>query len=303
MLAAYDEILRTIKSDPIMIIGGYEFEGFDWKTTDPLTVQLTVLANRIDRAIRVAISKRYPDMLYPSEPSTLVKVWAEVEDGAFDIFHLMDETAIGAVRKVLPFDVGPLEGHNFKKWLKKLLGGDFSVLYDPRASVGTDPKPERPERGFVLRVQEILRAVRNRGKPAYALTMQSQTTASARKLASAVHMANPKILATGKGMIQTAVFGHVEKVVILMSENPGMTARDPRIRQTLRAMAEAVEVAAGTTEARTNKDLGKALASSHEVAQDIIAALTSKKLRQTWAELRQVLREIEGGQGPGQDAG
>lgn len=307
VLAAYDEILRTVKSDPIMIVGGYDFERFDWRTTDPLTVQLTVLANRIDRAIRVAISQRYPDMLYPSEPSTLVKVWDE--DGAFDVFDLMDLMAVEAVRDVLPFAVGPLEGHNFKKWLKKLLRGDFSVLYDSRASVSTDPKPERPERGFVLRRQEILRAIKNRGKPAYALTLQSQTTASARKLATAVYMANPKIGASGRGAIQRLVFSHVERVVILMSENPGMTTHDPRVRQILREMAEVVKAEAGTPEVQKkpevekNKELEKTLTLTHEVARDIIAALTSEKLRKTWTELRRVLREIERRNGPGQGAG
>ncbi|MGR3934107.1 hypothetical protein LCH29_14310 [Streptomyces sp. BRA346] len=302
VLAAYDEILRTIKSDPTMIIGGYDFERFDWKTTDPLTVQLTVLANRIDRAIRVAISKRHPDLLYPSEPSTLVKVWDE--NTGFDIFERMDHMGIKAVREVLPFGVGPLEGHHFKKWLQELLEGNFSVLYDPRASVSTDPKPERPERGFVLRVEDILRAIRNKGKPAYALTLQAQTTASARQLASAVFMANTKIGAPGR--IQAVVFSHVERVVILMSENPGMTTRNPRIRQILREMAEAVKKEAGATDTQANKDLGKALTTAHEVARDIIAALTSKKLRQTWAELSRELRRIERehsrGQGPGQGA-
>jgi hypothetical protein len=296
VLAAYDEVLRTIESHPIMIIGGYDFERFDWTATDRLTRQLTVLSNRVDRAIRAAISKKFPDMLYPSEPSTLVKVWDD--EGAFDVFDLMDTLAIDAVQSaVLPFGVGPLEGHNFKKWLKRLLGGDFSVHYDDRASVSTDP------RRFLRRVADVVQFIKSKGRPMYALTMQAQTTANAQKLAQAVYMANPGIGTAGKVKVKNLIFRHVEAVVVLMSENPGMTSRDPRIQGILRKMAEEVRREVGAVSAQPGGDLEKTLTLTHEVAQDIIAALTSKELKRTWRKLSALLRRIErrhrSGQNPG----
>ncbi len=296
VLAAYDEVLRTIEGDPIMIIGGYDFERFDWSKTDRLTRQLTVLSNRVDRAIRTAISKKFPDMLYPSEPSTLVKVWDE--GGAFDVFDLMDTMALDTARSaVLPFAVGPLEGHNFKKWMKRLLGGDFSVLYDDRASVSTDPSR------FMQRVRDVERAIKNRGKPVYALTMQAQTTANAQKLAQAVYMANPRIKPAGKVMVRDLVFRHVERVVVLMSENPRMSAQDPRIQAILREMADGVRRAIKEQSTLPGDDLAKTLTLTHEVSQDIITALTSKEFRRTWRKLRGLLRAIERAPRSGRNSG
>src|SRR5262249_35269412 len=75
-LGVYDEVLHAAQNDPILVIGGYHFEGFDWgPDADPHTVQLTLLANRLDRALRNAIGKVYPQMLYPTEQTTLIKVW------------------------------------------------------------------------------------------------------------------------------------------------------------------------------------------------------------------------------------
>ncbi|OLF09140.1 hypothetical protein BLA60_21450 [Actinophytocola xinjiangensis] len=285
ILAAYDEILRTIKGHPMMIIGGYDFERFDWKTTDPFTVQLTTLANRIDRAIRAAVSKRQTGMVYPSEPSTLVTVWAP--EFGLDLFASLDQHAIDTARVAMPFGVGPSEGHNFRKWLKKVFGGNFTDLYDPRGSVTTDPGR------FQLGIEEARKAIENQGKPAYALFVQSQTMASERKLAQQLFMANPRIAPEGKGRIQTQIFRHVEQVIILMIDNPGLSARDPRIRKIIQDMAKAVEKEAGSPMAQGNRDFQKALSSAQDVTRDIIGALTSKKLRKTWAELRALLRELD----------
>jgi hypothetical protein len=297
VLAAFDEIIKTIQGNPMMIIGGYDFERFDWGTTDPFTIQLTKLANRIDRAIKAAIGKKYPDMVYPAEPSTMVTVWAP--ELGIDLFARMDQHAIDTAREAMPFGVGPSEGHNWRKWLKKVFGGDFSSVYEEAASVSTDPKPGT-ERGLVVRVREILNAIKNRGKPAYALFMQSQTTASARKLANLLFMANPKIKPRGKGRIQTLIFSHVERVIILMTENPGMTASDPRIQAILKEMAEGVKQEAGTTQAQANKEFQKAMTLAHDLTRDIIAALTSKELKRTWHDLQRVLKKIERQHGPGQ---
>ncbi|WP_421109268.1 hypothetical protein [Streptomyces sp. NEAU-S77] len=298
VLAAYDNILKDVKGDPMMIIGGYDFERFDWKRakTESLTVQLTILSNRIDRAIRFAIGKRHPDVLYPSEPSTLVKVW---EAEVLDVFHRLDKQASNTTQKVLPFGIGPSEGHNFRKWLKALFSGDFSVIYDPRASVSTDPKPGSPARRLIRSAQNVINAVKRRGKPAYAIFLQSQTTASAQNLAESLFMKNPKITKAGKGRIQTEIFLHVERVIILMTENPGMTARDPRIRQILHDLANAVNELSGSTLAQRNKDFAKSVALAHELAHDIIFALTSRKLRSTWRKLGRALRQAER-QGPKQ---
>ncbi|MFD2686314.1 hypothetical protein ACFS5L_15900 [Streptomyces phyllanthi] len=298
VLAAYENILNDVKSDPMMVIGGYDFERFDWKRakTESLTVQLTILSNRIDRAIRFAIGKRHPDVLYPSEPSTLVKVW---EAEVLDVFRRLDEQASDTAREVLPFGIGPSEGHNFRKWLKALFRGDFSVIYDPQASVSTDPKPGSPARRLIRSAQDVINAVKRRGKPAYGLFLQSQTTASAQNLAEALFMKDPKIRKRGKGLIQTEIFRHVERVIILMTENPGMTARDPRIRQILHDLANAVNELSGSTLAQRNKDFEKSVTLAHELAHDIIFALTSRKLRSTWRKLGRALRQAER-QGPGQ---
>ncbi|RSD07784.1 hypothetical protein EIY87_44120 [Amycolatopsis eburnea] len=296
VLAAYDEVLRTISGDPVMIIGGYDFEDLDWRENgEPRTVQLTKLANRIDRAIRVAIARHAPEVLYPTEPSTLVKVWDEVwpADRRNRVFQALQDRADAAARDRLPYGAGEGEGRRFRNWLRRLFGADFSVAYDPRASVGTDPRLAS-SRGFAVRA-----ASRRRKRHAiYAVILQSQSMASARTLANEFFLSNPSIGPRERIILQTRVFTHVEAVIRLMADNPGLRVHDPQVQARLNAMTQAVRdyqnrIPQGERSAAANQRLHDTMDVVERMTRDIITTLTASDLRRTWVKLRAQLRKAQ----------
>ncbi|WP_370963781.1 hypothetical protein [Amycolatopsis sp. cg9] len=296
VLAAYDEVLRTIEGDPVMIIGGYDFEDLDWRENgEPRTVQLTKLANRIDRAIRVAIARHAPEVLYPTEPSTLVKVWDEVwpAERRNRVFQKLQDRADAAARDRLPYGVGEGEGRRFRNWLRRLFGADFSVAYDPRASVGTDPRLAS-RRGFAVRVASRLRS----RHVAYTVIMQAQSMASARTLANEFFLANPAIGPREKVILQAYVFNHVEAVIRLLVDDPGLRVHDPRVQAHLNAMAEAVRdhqgrIPQGESRTAADRRLHDTMDVVERMTRDIITTLTAGDLRRTWAKLRAQLRKAQ----------
>ncbi|BBJ38471.1 hypothetical protein SSPO_011890 [Streptomyces antimycoticus] len=88
VLRAYERVLTEMGAHPLLTIGGYHFDDFDWgRKADRRAKQLTRLANELDRAIRVGIAKKYPQMLYPTEPNLLIKAWDGQEGRVSGIFQ------------------------------------------------------------------------------------------------------------------------------------------------------------------------------------------------------------------------
>ncbi len=318
VLAAYDEILRTIRGDPTMIIGGYDFDRFEWGGhAGSHTEQLTRLSSQIDMAIRKAIAARHPEMLYPTEPSTLVKLWDEdLENGVFQV--LQNRADAAALREMPPYGVGGAEGRRHRKWLQRLFGSDFSVIFDPRAAVSTDPRVTDFDRGLAVtprHVEELVTRVTfprllgranrtaerenlRRSHAAYAVVMQSQSMASAYRLALELVQANPGLKRAEQATLQGEIFVHVEEVVRLMVADPDLTFRDPVIQRRLSRMRAAVRRYRATSRAQGNQRIQDAMVMARHLSRDIVKALTAPELKETWRQLQRLLHEMERQSGP-----
>jgi len=310
VLAAYDEILRSIRQDRMLIIGGYDFDRFEFaEDADPRTVQLTLLANRIDRAIRHAVGKVHPEMLYPTEPSFSVKLWDEdLENGVFQVLQSGADAA--ALRELPPYGVGGAEGRRHRKWLKRLLGANFSVVYEASASVSTDPRVQdvgrrlavtpTGVRDLVTRVtfpreqdRALEREALRKSHAAYSIILQSQSMASAKRLALEFVMANRGLKEQEQAALERQIFVHVEEVVRLMVADPNLTYEDPAIQRRVRRARSAILRYRRTERVRRRRNIDDAMIVVRKIQREIIKALTAPELMDTWRELQRLLREIE----------
>ncbi|MEV6805328.1 hypothetical protein [Streptomyces sp. NPDC051129] len=293
VLTAYDQILHTIKGDPIMIVGGYDFEGLAWQEGAPeRVVQLTQLSNAVDRAVRAVTARHIPEMTYPTEPNALVKVWDK--DRLNGVFQKMQEQADGAARKESPFGVGEGEGRSFRKWLLRLYGRVFSPVSDASASIGTDPKVH--DRGRKLAVWGP--SARGKRHVAYAVILQSQSMANAQVLANELFLANLGLGLPAKNFVRADVFSHVEAVIKMMVDNPELTVHDPRIQQRVKAMELSVREYLAKLPPDADRKAGDqrlhdVVVRAEAMTRGIITALTAKDLKRVWQDLSRLLKEAK----------
>ncbi len=301
VLKAYEDVLSGMARHPLLTIGGYHFEGADWgRRGDRRTRQLTRLANRLDRAIREAIARRYPEMLYPTEPNMLVKAWdRDHADGIFQNARMLARLQVqGDV-----YGIGGAEGRTLRERLRKVFGPDFSVLYAPEASTATSAEPGDEARGLAVTPAAVRRARRGRmlmrGREEavrvhhrmYALIIQSQTTASAQTLAREFSRA-ARLGSTAQRELASLVFVHVENVAMLMSDNPRLTARSPAVRAELKRLEESVAGLLETGSGRNKERYRQAVAQAREITREIVHAMTAPELAGLWRRIRRALDEV-----------
>ncbi|WOI61112.1 hypothetical protein [Streptomyces fradiae] len=301
VLKAYEDVLSGMARHPLLTIGGYHFEGADWgRGADRRTRQLTRLANRLDRAIREAVARRYPEMLYPTEPNMLVKAWdRDHADGIFQ--HARMRALLQVQGKV--YGVGSAEGRELRERLRKVFGPGFSVLYAPEASTATSAEPGDEARGLAVTPAAVRRARRGRmlmrGREEavrvrhrmYALIIQSQTTASAQTLAREFSRA-ARLGSTAQRELASLVFVHVENVAMLMSDDPRLTARSPVVRAELKRLEESVADLLETGSGRNKERYRRAVAQAHEITREIVYAMTAPELAGLWRRVRHALDEV-----------
>ncbi|MGW5443563.1 hypothetical protein [Streptomyces asiaticus] len=291
LLAEYDAILRDIAGDVTMITGGYHFEGFDWgSNASPRTVQLTQLANEIDRAIRAAFGLHVPQALYPAEPNTLIKLWdARDEKHVYDIFQRLQQAK---ARDRRPYGVGGGEGRRFRNWARRLLGGAFSMVYAPSAAIPSDPRLGT-DRGFEVSEKSI----EDSQQPANPVIKQAQSMANAYTITLELTGGMVPGLGRPEQTTVSRVFRHVEAVIRLLTDAPELTVADPSVQEHVDAVKtllkdarERLPQAGGRTpgEQRTHDAMGLV----ESVAHEIIGALTASDLKRTWRKLNKLTQQI-----------
>nr|WP_251982665.1 hypothetical protein [Streptomyces violaceusniger] len=293
VLAAYDQILRNIDGDPVLIVGGYDFEELKWEEgAQERVVQLTQLANAIDRAVRAAVARHIPEMTYPTEPNTLVKVWDENRRNG--VFQMMQHRADAAAKDELPFGFGEGEGRSFRKWLLRLYGSAFSIVHDQSASVSTDAKLN--DLGRKLAVRGL--STRSKRHMAYAIMLQSQSMANAQVLANELFLANQGLGLPAKNFVRADVFSHVEATVKMMVDNPDLTVDDPKIQQRIATMEKSVREYLGKLPPQANRKSGEQrlhdiLVRAEAMTREIITALTADELKSVWRKLSLLLKKAK----------
>ncbi|GAA1695330.1 phage tail protein [Streptomyces yatensis] len=291
LLAEYDAILRDIAGDATMITGGYHFEGFDWgSNASPRTVQLTQLANEIDRAIRAAFGLHVPQALYPAEPNTLIKLWdARDEKRVYDIFQRLQQAT---ARDRRPYGVGGGEGRRFRNWARRLLGGAFSMVYAPSAAIPSDPRLGT-DRGFEVSEKSI----EDSQHPANPVIKQAQSMANAYTITLELTGGMVPGLGRPEQTTVSRVFRHVEAVIRLLTDAPELTMEDPGIQEHVDAVKtllkdarkRLLQAGGSIPDAQRTHD---AMGLVESVAHEIIGALTASDLKRTWRKLNKLTQEI-----------
>ncbi|MEU7790410.1 hypothetical protein [Amycolatopsis sp. NPDC049159] len=299
-LRVYDQVLRDAANDPILVIGGYHFEGFDWgPLAGSRTAQLTVLANRIDHAMKIAIGKVYPQLLYPAEPNMLIKVWER--DTSRQIKLLFQDTRHLAVLRAaenqgMLWGIGAGEGRHIGEVLRERHG--VSVLHVPAAALTTSPLPEVPTRGLTMTPEDVRIFASPDGHPdhptmprhpVYGAIMQSQTVLIARRLAKAFAQTHP-LDDAARRRLETRVLTHAEAVARMMADNPGLTAHSQAIVNRLAELDADVEaLLAETGGNRRDADTIKA---AKLVTREMITTMTAEDLKKHWRQLSALLGDI-----------
>lgn len=299
-LRVYDRILRDAQNDPVLVHGGYTFEGFDWgPLAKSRTAQLTVLANRLDRAMKQAIGNVYPQVLYPAEPNMLIKVWERDTSRKVRLLFQNAErlaTLRAAEAQGSTWGIGAGEGRFFGERLKDWHG--VSVAYHQDASLTTSPLPEVLSRGLTRTPEDV--HLFKKGHPkypelpkhaVYAALMQSQTVIGARRLASAFADTHNINQAT-RQQLQETIFYHVEAVAILMADNPNLTADSPEIAPRFAKLDDAVRTLLRPALKAGNKSTADTVKAAGKVTEEMIRAMTGDELRSTWSELSKLLKDI-----------
>ncbi|MFI0820867.1 hypothetical protein ACH4TX_32705 [Streptomyces sp. NPDC021098] len=300
VLAAYKKILDAMESHPQITIGGYHFKGFNWSPEgDQRPKQLTLLANELDRAIRVAIGKKFPQMLYPTEPNMLIKAWDRNRpDGLFQ------DSRLAALRRIQGglYGIGSAEGRKLRIRYMEVFGEELPVAYVPEASTTTSPEPEDRDRGLIRVPSDIQLAARGKMRTKggaekairvahrmYALIIQSQSYASANTLAREYFYANPRMSNNLQRTLRDTVFVHVENVAMLMADNPRLTVRSPSIKAELQRLSDAVDrLVRGSGGDQRRK---QAVQRARDLTSDIIKAMTAPELHTYWESVRTALDE------------
>ncbi|MFJ1646068.1 hypothetical protein [Streptomyces sp. NPDC088258] len=306
VLEEYNRVLRAMASDPILTVGGYTFDGFDWGAmANSRTAQLTTLSNVVDRAIRKAIAKVHVRMLYPAEPNSLIKLWdGETGDGIFQNSEIRAglNTSQGSL-----YGIGSAEGRKARDRMANVYGREkFSMAYTPDARTVTSPLPEELSRGLTITpedVHELAAGERfgdsdpedyeRRKHRAYALIMQSQTTASAKNLALEFRRENPKrVRSADQERLQNSIFVHVEEMVKMMTDNPSLTADSSEVKAREAALKADAEDLARDAKMAGREKPQEAIVLARRITEEIIQALSAEDLGDTWNKLHTLLNRI-----------
>ncbi|MFE9006508.1 hypothetical protein ACFYOY_30945 [Streptomyces sp. NPDC007875] len=304
VLRAYEKVLTEMGAHPLLTIGGYHFDDFDWgRKADRRAKQLTRLANELDRAIRVGIAKKYPQMLYPTEPNLLIKAWDGQEGRVSGIFQDARGLALLEVQGLL-FGARGAEGRAMRNALMKAFGTDFSVAYAPDASTGTSPLPGDEARGLTVTPLAVRRAAQGRMRVRggeetlrtahrmYALIIQSQSNASARTLAREFTRATPGLDETAQRLMQNKIFSYVEDTAMLMADNPSLTGRSPAVRALKKRLDADVEALNRLQAVSEDPAVKQAVDTAHETTQEIISAMTAPQLAKVWKNISLALDAV-----------
>ncbi|MFF4482769.1 hypothetical protein ACFY1A_37990 [Streptomyces sp. NPDC001520] len=300
VLAAYQRVLDAMGGHPLITIGGYHFKGFNWSPEgDQRPKQLTLLANALDRAIRVAIAGRFPQMLYPTEPNMLIKAWDRHRpDGLFQTSRLH---ALRQVQGGL-YGIGSAEGRNLRIQFMQVFGESLAIAYAPEASTSTSPEPGDEDRGLTVRPSGVHLAARGRmrGKGGveeairvahrmYALIIQSQSYTSAHTLSREYFHANPGLSKRLRFTLRDTVFVHVENVAMMMADNPRLTVRGESVQAELQRLSDTVDrLVRGAGGDQRRK---RAVERARDLTSDIIQAMTAPELHTFWESVRTALDE------------
>ncbi|MGW0948859.1 phage tail protein [Streptomyces sp. NPDC002623] len=294
VLAKYTKVLADMQRHPMLTIGGYSFKGVSWAAdADPRRVQLTVLGNEIDRAIRAAVAKVLPRMIYPTEPNMLIKAWTHDKGEQPGIFQ--DPAMVGSEKPL--WGKKAAEGWAMRDRLARGYHGDEKdfVAYVPEAATTTDPLIHDSSRGFGIGDPEVLHAARPSRRnpdPADALLEQSQTYANAKRLA--MEMAKSETPASGAAPADWVTQGQTAKVYSEVESVVRMLARNPKALSTeeLRLRLEAIDAKVEQVLARRKRGREDLIRMAGEVTKEIVRALTSADLVETWAHIKQHLDQI-----------
>jgi hypothetical protein len=290
ILAEYTRILSDMGQHPLLTIGGYHFQGFDWgREAGSRKEQLTNLANELDRAVRVAINEtEHRQMLYPTEPNMLIKAWdADVRNGIFQRQAVIDALAHdpGSV-----YGTAHAEGRNLRNNLMKTYGDDFSMVYRPEAGVTTSPVPERPERGLTVYPENVGAGGKHRVD---AVLNQSQSYAQAETLAREFSKANPKLSRDNQNTLRDLIFRHFEQVARMMVDNPALTKDGPEIEQLVAALRQRVASFTGNVGLDApSPALKQAANAAHDLMGHLITVMTAPEFKEYWGRLRTQLDAI-----------
>ena len=325
VLAEYDAVLRAMAHQPMLVIGGYNFDHFEWDAQDPQRKQqLTRLANELDRAIRAAIAKLYPDMLYPSEPNTLMKAIDERDGGGIfqDPQHLRDLEAAHAGadgdRMGAFYGLGQNEGRNAMLRRRKVAGEAFTMDYQPSASTTTSPLPNNEARGLVRHSGMVYDAADGtiiqdgeridtpeRKHPHTGITTQSQSFADPRTQAREFDKTTPVVPSMSpmspedekafRAQHREAlrnVFALGEAAQRDLVANPGLTPDSPEM-QRHRARVDDVVAQRNTAEGPASHEAAqRAIQKAGEICKQLITAMSSSELTSIWRRLQAVLDQV-----------
>jgi hypothetical protein len=310
VLTAYDDFLRALPVHPLLTIGGYNFEGFQWSDqADPRSAQLTKLANAIDRAVRAAIATLYPDMLYPAEPNTLMKATDKVHgDGIFDLEaqRAKLQAALDArpdqPREGKFYGIGQNEGRTAMLSIRQEAGDDFDMKYAPEAGVTTSPVEGNAARGLEVTPDTLRSAAAGtlardgetydqdaRKHPYTGVSTQAQSYADPRTLAREYRKTTPATKDEGARLRE--IMAPVESAGRALAGDPALTRDSAQIERELANVDRRLRLA---LEAKAYDDqIRAALTRAAEVAKAIIVAMTAADLKATWTQLQPLLDQIK----------
>ncbi|HEY0991253.1 MAG TPA: hypothetical protein VGD80_29570, partial [Kofleriaceae bacterium] len=280
ILAGYDTFLKTLERHPLLTVGSYRFAGFDWgDEAGSRKQQLTELANEIDRAVRAAIAKVFPEMLYPSEPNMLIKAQdrrhrdgvrdKDIQDGMFG-----HRNAEGRAAKILILEnnIGPNAHPN-------------PVAHAPNTSPVTDPERKNPDRGLSIFDEHV-----DPNDPFNAVVMQSQNMISWKRLNLEMQKALEAIVRRRVRLppkVQVEILGHPAAIGKLLAGDPNVRIDVDAEHRDLDDKAEEAKDPIDSAEVKKDIDLAA------KIAKEIVTALTSDELRAVWRRLKDVLDKLE----------
>ena len=301
VLHKYDQILTELGKHPLLVVGGYNFWEFDPESD--LTFQLTMLANILDRAIRLGISEVCPEAIYPTEPNMLMKARSE-KDG-FDFFandDLFQDSEDSTHRELKTsgslWGHGAREGAELRSTLmdtvgKDMQGSDF-LSYHPSASINTDTKDD--QRGFRVSGMRTAPGVDDPQKddpkppttPSDEVLRQAQSYADVDRIGYQYALSKKGSDNRGAPRFSTLSKDGSDDRESQQLVSQGLSPIDTTIRNLMKG-----DDAPQEYDAPSDKLLDKVQQEISAIVKSVIEVLTSEELKDLWVQLREKLAEVE----------